>query len=85
MKFKYDAENDKVIITANDAKDLRMYVTGYNVAAKRAGIPDELRKVYLGIDLMHSASGIPNNMDPSDFLKLLRTASAAMGVKLYEI
>lgn len=85
MKFKYDVNSNKIVMTPNDAQDVRMYIAGYNAIAKRAGMKDELRRTYLGIDLMQYASDLPKNMNPQSFLELLSTASAAIGVKLYDI
>lgn len=85
MKMQYDVEKKKIIMSQNDAKELKIFVKGYNAAAMKTLFTAQVKKELLASDLLLYTSDVPAEITVNDFLKMVKAAAKEWGVDLEKL
>lgn len=81
-KIKYDATSKKVILTTDEAKEIKAYIKGFRAGATQCSAVGEGWKGFLAMHMASYVEGAPNNLTPLEIFKLINTAAQKQGVKL---
>ncbi len=80
--LKYDATLNEVVLTADEAKEIKTYIEGFRAGVTRCGFAREGWKAFLALEMASHVEGAPNNLTSIEIFKLIHTAAKKQGVKL---
>lgn len=80
--FKYDAVSNKIVMTEQEAHELKIYVEGFSQGAIYCSTAGQTWRRYLAIQLAKNVEGTPKSMNALDTFELINNAAKAHGVIL---